>query len=181
MKSTLGRDFINTVKVSNGPLLGLFGVAALIFGYFVVPDKTFSIDSKAVCLLFVCGYYACYFVFVLILMMLEYRKRAAFDQPEILSPFVNQNIVHLLLEPSDLFVLDGYVSILQKDNLGLELSIAIGKVSNIQLDGKIQVAIEFPFDPADPIWEKLKKKEQGATQNLIVKAHVPASVLVGRI
>ncbi len=88
--------------------------------------------------------------------------------------------MHLLLEPSDLFVLDGLVSVLQKDSMGLELSIAVGRVSNVQLDGKIQIAITHPNDLADPIWEKLKNKDASAILNLIVKAHVPADV-IGRI
>lgn len=79
----------------------------------------------------------------------------------------------LLLEPSDLFVGDSWVSVYLMQEQQYEVLIAIGRVLAVQQNGLIQVGIERAISPDAAIIEKLLGNDTRILANLIVKPNVP--------
>lgn len=85
----------------------------------------------------------------------------------------NQKPLLCLLEPSELFSQDILVSLYFRDEDGFEILVGIGKVKNIQENGKIQIEMLNH----DPIYEDIMKKLENNDINIMkrfqVKPHIP--------
>jgi hypothetical protein len=87
--------------------------------------------------------------------------------------------VMCLLEPSDIFSHDSLVSFLIKED-NFEQFIGIGKVLNIQDDGKIQVVMTNKIGEFDNVIKKIKENNNEILKKLKVKPNIPSMVVNGR-
>ena len=109
-------------------------------------------------------------------------KNSANPLPEILhvsEPSVHES-AHMvcLLESSELFSNDIFVSFYNVAEQGFEVLIGIGVVINVQTeDGKIQVALTDTTEGYEEEVNKLKRNDAAALRNTRVKPTVPARYL----
>lgn len=89
----------------------------------------------------------------------------------ITGPFGDGELL-LLLRPNRLFGQSMMVSIYFEDERGLELLVGSGSVSNIQMNGFIQIAVSEWQEPHGDIRQKLIEQNQGTFDRIMVK---PAS------
>lgn len=90
--------------------------------------------------------------------------------------FVNTKGI-CLLEPSDLFSYDSFVSFYYIGDEQFEQQIGIGSVVNIQDNKRIQVVIEEIFEGQENIVERLKNNDKSIMSKVIVKPNIPKSYL----
>jgi hypothetical protein len=82
----------------------------------------------------------------------------------------NQNTtIDCLLEPSDLYSYDSYVSFYFKDPSGFEQDIGLGCVTNIQDDKKIKATLLYPHTGQDDVIDKLRNNDSSIQKCVIVK------------
>jgi hypothetical protein len=109
------------------------------------------------------------------------HKDAANVLPEILhvaeSNTFEQSELVCLLEPSELFSHGIFVSFYAIAEEGLEVLVGIGVVTNVQKDGKIQVALTDIVEGYKQEVDKLKRNDAVALKNTRVKNTVPATYL----
>jgi hypothetical protein len=115
------------------------------------------------------------------------RTRAALllgDDPAVASA----SPVTLLLDRSDLFGPNLLVAIYYNEPLSegvaesFERLIGVGKVANIQQDGRIQVLVLSELTVYAEIWQRIRRREAGILAHVVVKPSVPygeAGVEVG--
>lgn len=92
------------------------------------------------------------------------------------TPIFGSAIAILLLEPSALFSHDTIVSVYYIDEDGFERLTGIGRVLNIQGDGKIQVGITY-LEPSLAETFEEATKSPARLQRIIVKPNVPEPLL----
>lgn len=86
-----------------------------------------------------------------------------------------------LIEPSELFSYDTFVSFYYLGDENFEQLMGIGTVVNIQEDGKIQVVMTCSLDGYEENIEKLVQNDAGILKRTRVKPNIPAKKYLGRI
>jgi hypothetical protein len=81
----------------------------------------------------------------------------------------------LVLSPSGLFGVDLAVTIYHVEqldvqgNLSFERLIGVGRVSNVQQDGLVQVLVARPRRGYEDLWQRLRNKEAAMARQIVVK------------
>lgn len=148
--------------------------------FFIDSKTTWTVEARWVLLLIVPIVFALIIFFGLLDMLNAARQRAYRDLPKTLRYFKQVNKDALLLEASDLYSIDGTVSIFYKtpaDQGGVEQSVGIGRIMNVQEDGKIQVLVFSPVEPTSEIWTRIRNNDAGVVSNMVVKPSIPHSIL----
>ena len=91
----------------------------------------------------------------------------------------NNNIL-CLLEASDLFAYDIYISFYYTDDDGFENLIAIGFVNVIQNDGKIQAILNQPYPNYQNIIDALDGNDPKLIEKIIIKPSIPRNFNTGQ-
>lgn len=176
MRTTFQADFVQAVKETTAGAVAILAIPLAVVGYFIEQNKHYDIESKWLILLLLAIYLLLFLCYVLFFMVVAARRKAQDDLPKTLKAFEHNNKLHLLLEPSERFVINGVVSIQLKDN-DLEISVGLGRISDIQSNGKIQVEVlRADFD--SELWQKVKSQRDGVISNLFVKQYVPLEPLL---
>jgi len=169
----LYRSFMATY----GPFLTVVGFVLTVIAFFVVPATA----TWPVRWMLVLAVLAAYAVLVLL-----YAAYTAFRTTGQRLPIVrcaqacpkafHKAKVLFLLDPSELFAHDAIVSIyyMQDD---IERLIGMGRVINIQEDGRIQVLATHDVEFGDVQWQDLVKNDVTKLRRLIVKPIIPAFAL----
>ena len=164
----LYRSFTDTY----GPALSTAGGAATVIAYFIIP-ATSTIPFKYVLVIFI---FALWVFWILL-----HAAYAAHQEERSILPQVcycsgapkgyGEAVALLLLEPSKLFSYGVMVST-YFENDGMEKLIGLGKVINIQENGKIQVLITHPLQYSED-WDLIKKNDTLKLKRLFVKPTIP--------
>jgi hypothetical protein len=103
----------------------------------------------------------------------EYKQVKRRIVPKVLVAKKRQSNLGLqiwcLLEYSDLFATDSYISFYYKDDDGYEVFIGLAVILTIQSDDKIQALIEKPNPVYQDILEKLANNDTRILQRTVVK------------
>lgn len=86
-----------------------------------------------------------------------------------------------LIEPSELFSYDTFVSFYYIGDENFEQLMGIGTVVNIQEDNKIQVVMTCSLDGYEEKIEKLVQNDTGILKRTRVKPNIPAKTYLDRI
>ena len=149
------------------------GFILLFVGYFVVPESE-TISLKHV---IVFGSIALYFIFLSFHTAYKSFSEERNMLPDVLyaadAPKAMQSSVALLLlEPSQLFSYDCAVAVYMNQD-DIETIIGLGRVTNVQSDGKIQILVIYDMGYSDE-WEGVRKNNASSLRKLLVKPTVPA-------
>lgn len=171
-RTFLGRLYESFIRV-NGPFISIIGLILLFVGYFYVPESAtlplrwFLLIS--VVLLFVI------FVVVHAAYTAHNEDRsflpAARYASEPKQPFTT-GVAFLLLDPSTAFSYDTVVAIYQHAD-EIERLLGLGRVVNVQTDGKIQVLVTHDLGN-DVDWKDLCRNDAKLLKQLLVKPTVPS-------
>lgn len=82
-----------------------------------------------------------------------------------------------LLEPSELFANEMYISFYYTDDDGFEILIGVGTVNNIQTDGKIQAFIDHPIPDHQDIVNRLENNDAKVKDKTVIRPNISKKVL----
>lgn len=93
---------------------------------------------------------------------------------------MRKSYILCLLEASDLFANDIYISFYYTDDDGFENLIAIGFVNVIQNDGKIQAILNQPYPNYQNIIDALDGNDPKLIEKIIIKPSIPRNFNTGQ-
>ncbi len=160
-----------------GVLIGVIGLALALFSSVYLPNKTVSLGWVIP-------------LGILVLIIIATLFNAAYTSYNLSEPTIPKVLygrrnptgkqdseILCLLEPSPLFAYDALVSIYYADQENFEQLVGIGKVANIQQDGKIQVLIFYIVEGQKETANHLATSNSTVLRKTIVKPNVPNTYL----
>lgn len=158
-----------------GITIGFLALLISIFFWLYSPDKNISLRFAVP-------------IFILLIVVIFTFASAAYESfkisrhniPKIvLGKKIGSNLL-CLLEPSELFSHDTLVSFFYIEESFEEL-IALGKVINIQEDGKIQVTVNLILRAHEDTITKLEQNDANVIKRIKVKPNIPGSFSSGAL
>ncbi|MDO8908258.1 MAG: hypothetical protein Q7W55_07135 [Pseudohongiella sp.] len=163
-----------------GPVLGLIGVTSIIASYFWTPS-TDMVSLRWLLILI--------FVFLYLLTVTTRLSWLAYNESEVVplkvkfakeppSAFTGAHAL-LLLEPTPNLAHEALVSIYYLEN-EIEKLAGLGKVINVQNDGKVQVLVIADYEFGEKL-EPIKQNSVDELKKLILKTSIPSFILEDQI
>lgn len=175
-KSFWGIVWLNFIKIQ-GPLLAIIGIAL----WFFSPQATVSL--RLLLLIVILGLVILFTLASTAYEFFTKSKQFLFLPKVIRSKKITVNqkpYLIFLLESSELFSYDFYVSFYYLEN-EFEQLIAIGRVSNIQQDSRIQVEVIYLISGCEEILNRLANNDSTALEKTKVKPNIPKAYIDGTL
>lgn len=173
VKKTFGSLLYDSFRSTYGPFISLIGIILVFVGYYIVPSSE-TISAKHVLLIFVVLLYV-NFIFIHAAYIAHKNNRVLLPAVKYSSapPIAYQpSVALLLLEDSELFSYDAIVGVYKSEN-EIEQLIGIGRVINIQENGKIQILVTNDLGYSSD-WAQYITNNITLLQKMLVKPTVPA-------
>jgi len=171
-KRSFGGLLYNSFRSTYGPFITIIGLVLVFVGYFFVPSSE-SIGLRYVLLYVTVSVYLL-FIFIHAAYVAHSEQhnylpdvRYSADAPQAYQP----SVALLLLDPSPLFSYDAVVAIYREQN-GIEQLIGLGRVTNVQENGSIQVLVTHDLGYEEE-WTQFRRNDASLLNQLLVKPTVP--------
>jgi len=171
-KGTFGSLLYESFHSTYGPFITVAGLVLVFVGYFYVPS-TETVGLRYVLLYAAVSLYLV-FIFIHAAFMAHSKEedllpdvRYASEAPQAYQP----SVALLLLSPSPLYSYDAVVAVYKEEN-GIEQLMGLGRVTNVQENGCIQVLVTHDLG-YESEWTQYRRNDATLLKQMIVKPTVP--------
>ena len=182
--SSFFSDAWASFKSINGPVLTPVSVALALAAFFFVPSATIELKwiIAIATMLFI-------FFCVILDMLAKSRSSTNINLPKVINSIYigneqedfdsNNPSIVLLVDSSKLFGFDALVSVYFNQRFGgpkgevFERLIGLGRISNIQEDGRIQLFVLRALPEHVDLWKRVRMQEAEALSQIVVKPSMP--------
>lgn len=165
-------------KAVFGPILTGAAFLLALLGPLYVPDRIVRVGLIWIA---VGGIVALVGALTLTNMLFEARRKCRQPLPRTITALSEAaaDPVTLILDPSELFGSNQFVSIYYNELLDVgrkeafERLIGVGRVSNVQQNGLIQVMVLMELPIHSDLWQRIRNREVATLTQIVVKPSIP--------
>ena len=167
---------IGSALKSWGGFISFFGLVSVLFGFFYIPET----ETITVRWLIIFGSFFIYLVMVFARSAWTAHEKSHFPKFRVIHaklppPRYETATALIIIEPTPILAHDAVLSFYYTDN-GVESFMGIGKVINVQEDGKVQILLGKIFENQDKL-EMIKGNNKDELKKIIIKPIIPSFIV----